>query len=166
MPRCRAPTSTTPICIVADLSSAKLHGAHFRFALAVGANFKNAEIDAGSLRDARLYGADLGSISARGVDFSQALLWDSRLPGKDANLDLADLSQIKLKPPTERDLQSIEAAINGMFDPEVKERLKAAAAPLTNLVDSEAWNGSDEFAAWTALQVAARRRGRRHSVRR
>ncbi len=137
---------------VTNLSSAELQGSHFRFALAVGANFKNAEIDAGSLRDARLYGADLGSISARGVDFSQAQIWNSRLPGKDAKLELADFSQIKLKPPTERDLQSIETAISGLFDLEVKKRLQAAAAPLTNLVDSEGWGGSEDFAAWKALQ--------------
>lgn len=136
---------------LADLSSAKMHGAQMRFVQAIASNFKGAELDGANVLSAKFYGADLGGISARGADFSQTTLWDSRLPGKDAYLDLADLSQLKLKPPSEKDIQSLEQVIAAIRSPVLRDKLKKATLGFVNLVESQNWERSDERAKWQDL---------------
>ena len=135
----------------ADFSSAKLQGARFPFALAVATNFKGADLDVATLGLARLYGADLSSISAVGTDFSQALIWHAKPPGGDSKLDSADLSQLKIKPPSERDLATIEDAISQLRDPKLKERVEALTLNIRNLAESQAWEHGAEQQAWEAL---------------
>ena len=135
----------------ADFSSAKLQGARFPFALAVATNFKGADLDVATLGLARLYAADLSSITAIGTDFSQAVIWQAKPPGKDAKLDAADLSQIKIKPPSEKDLATMEEAIGSLRDPKLKERIEAVTLAVRNLPESQSWEHGADQQAWEAL---------------
>lgn len=138
----------------ADLSNAQMQGAFLKHANLQSALLNDSDISMGSLQLAQLYGADLTGVKMSAADLRSAKVWMTRPPDADAK-NLADLSNLVLRPMSEKDAQELKKQVTDTKDAVLRKRIQEAVAPLLKKAESEAWANSGEYARWLELKEAS-----------
>lgn len=145
----------------ADLTGAKLHGAEFpgaslegaqlNFAHAFGANFQGAMLDGVSFNAARLQGADFTDASLRGTDLSAATLWSTTPPTLE-KLESADISQARIRPMDETEINQVRVAIDGIAWADIRATIDRKLERLLDGAVNASWDASPEAQAWSDIK--------------
>lgn len=139
----------------ADFYGADLQGARLVFAQALGANFQGARLSGANLSSAKLQGADLSDADLAGADFGASVIWDTKLPASGPTLDLADLSQIVIKPLETKDAAPMSELAKTIALPKVRAKVETAIDAVVNGVESTGWKGSEAEVGWAGLKQAS-----------
>jgi uncharacterized protein YjbI with pentapeptide repeats len=141
----------------ADLQGAILHGADLSSASLQGAVLAHAQLQGASLRDADLAGADLQSAHLQLADMTGAKLnasdlrlaavWQTPPPPR-ANLALADLQRLEIRPASAEEKKALLAAVARIEDGGVRRQVSDRLARLQSDTESKRWAASPERQIW------------------
>jgi uncharacterized protein YjbI with pentapeptide repeats len=140
----------------AEFTSAGLQGANFRNALMQGAVLGEADLDGADLAGARLTGARLSGARLFGADMQGARIWQTSPPARDM-AELADLADVRVRPPEDGELNVLKSTIAALGDPLLRVRLTETLAAVFDNVSAERWRGTPDASAWQALSAAHNR---------
>ena len=138
----------------ADLSNAHLQGAMLKHANLQSASLRDSDLSMGSIQQAKLYGADLSGLKIAATDMRGARIWMTRPPETDSE-NLADLSNIVLRPMSTKDEDALKKRVTEIADPVLRKRIQEAVAPLLKKAESAAWESGIENARWLQLKEAS-----------
>jgi uncharacterized protein YjbI with pentapeptide repeats len=142
----------------ADFYGAALQGAQLSFVQALGANFEGADLDAALVNFAKLQGADFSNASVRGADLTNAVIWFADAPTPEKT-SLADLANLRIKPPEVAELEAAGTAIDGIRTRKIRERVDRSLAALRAASGGDDWLHSEAGQMWTSLQAASTKTG-------
>ena len=137
-----------------DLSNAHLQGALLKHANLQSASLRDSNISMGSLQLAKLYGTDMSGLKISATDMRSARVWMAQPPESDGE-NLADLSNLVIRPMEKKDEDALKKGISEMKDPVLKARIQEAVAPLLKKAESSAWANGAEYARWIELKDAS-----------
>jgi len=139
----------------ADFSSAFMQGVTLEHAHMQGANLRDTNLDSAYMRRARLHGADMTGANLRGADLRESEIWMT-LPPRSSELKLADLRQIRLRSPTEREREALQQTIAAIADERLRQNVEGSLKGLLDAEKSAAWQGSNNSQIWDSLQTIER----------
>lgn len=139
---------------MADFSSASMQGAVLSHADLQGALMRDTDLEAADLGRAKLQGADLTRAKLKAADLKGAGIWKTLPPSEDS-FQLADTSELIMKPLEATDTAGIQAVLDKIDNPRLKTQIKEGLAPVMNLMESRKWAGSAEQLKWQAAVAAA-----------
>lgn len=138
----------------ADFTSANLEGAQLTFVLAIATKFDSARLDGANLTGAKLFGTDLANASLKGADFGTAVVWSST-PTVSSEIELADFSRLKLREPSDGEIEAFTKLAAGVTAKSVRARIGAKVARLSDQDANRNWEGSAELRTWQDQQRSA-----------
>lgn len=139
---------------MADFSSASMQGAVLSHADLQGALLRDTDLEAADLGRAKLQGADMTRAKLKAADLKGASIWMTLPPANDS-LQLADTSELIMKPLEATDTAGIQAVLDKLDSPRLKAQIKDSLAPVMNLTESRKWAGSADQLKWVAMANAA-----------
>jgi len=138
----------------ADFSSSALQGAVLTHAHLQGAVLRDAELEGADLYQAKLQGADMTGAKLRAADLRGAAIWMTA-PADGTALQLADLTDMVVKPLDELDVAALQRAIERAEDGRPREQVRDALAQIMKVPESRAWATSNEVQTWQRMIAAA-----------
>jgi uncharacterized protein YjbI with pentapeptide repeats len=136
----------------ADFTSAGLQGASLIHGRLIGATLRDADLEGADLSRARLQGSDLSGAKIRAADLGNAWIWLTLAPDRESVV-LADLSELAMKPLSERDVAQLERLLARTEEP-LRGRLKEKLAGVLGPQARTSWNDADQQ-AWQVLSTAS-----------
>jgi hypothetical protein len=130
-----------------DLSSASLEGAILAHAHMQGAILRDTDLEGADLQYASLQRADLSSAKVRAADMRGATIWQTAPPMRES-LQLADLSDIVVRPVDEEEAKIIRGWLDRIANQTVKRQVLDAIEPLFNVGESSRWGTTPERQTW------------------
>ncbi|MFY0615504.1 MAG: pentapeptide repeat-containing protein [Hyphomicrobiaceae bacterium] len=139
----------------ADFSSSFMQGITLEHAQLQGANLRDADIDSAYMRRVHLQGADMTGANLKGADLREATVWMT-LPPKSDQLKLADLSALRVRPPTASTREEMMDMVQSIADPQLRRNVRDSLAKLLTLKQSAAWQTSNNAQIWQSLKTIER----------
>ncbi len=138
------------LLLLADFSSAQMQGAVLSHSEMQGALLRDTDLEGADLGRAKLQGADLTRAKLRGADLRGAAIWKTLLPAADT-LQLADLSEIDIRPLDAPEAARLTALIDKIDVVDLKARAREGLAPIMNLGDSQKWATTIDAQKWQTM---------------